>query len=54
MSNKSLDVRAKQRLCTRVVWFLSACVLQVFAHVISTESKQFETKVFVAKQFQAH
>jgi len=34
-SNKSLDVRAKQRLSFHVAWFLSACVLAVSPHVNS-------------------
>ena len=31
--NKSLDVRAKQRLSYRVAWFLLACVNSVSPHV---------------------
>ena len=31
-----MDVRAKQRLCYHVAWFLSACVSAVSPHVIST------------------
>jgi len=34
-ANNSMDVRAKQRLSFRVVWFLSACVYSVSPHVIS-------------------
>ena len=35
-ANKSLDVRAKQRLCLGVAWFLSGCVVAVSPHVTST------------------
>jgi hypothetical protein len=28
-----MDVRAKQRLCYHVLWFLSACALAVSQHV---------------------
>ena len=34
-ANKSLDVRAKQRLCLGVVWLLSAGLMAVSPHVIS-------------------
>jgi hypothetical protein len=34
--NKSMDVRAKQRLSFGVVWFPFACVVAVSPHVIST------------------
>ena len=33
--NNSMDVRAKQRLCYRVVFLPFACVLAVSPHVIS-------------------
>ena len=35
LPNKSMDVRAKQRLSYRVAWFLSACVDSVSPHVNS-------------------
>ncbi|MDQ3749426.1 MAG: hypothetical protein M3367_10515 [Acidobacteriota bacterium] len=37
-SNKSMDVRAKQRLSFRVVSLPSACVMAVSPHVISAVS----------------
>ncbi len=37
-ANKSMDVRAKQRLCYYVALFPFACVLPVSPHVISTVS----------------
>ena len=38
-SNNSMDVRAKQRLCYRVVLFPLTCVVVVSPHVISTVSR---------------
>ena len=35
LPNKSMDVRAKQRISYRVAWFLLACVVAVSPHVIS-------------------
>jgi len=46
--NKSLDVRAKQRLSFYVAWFLSACVVAVSPHVNSVVGRFLkETKTQV-------
>ena len=42
MSNKSLDVRAKQRLCYQRVFLPLACMVAVSPHVISAVRRFFE------------